>query len=84
MVLQSSKLTYSKVATGLLNNFFAFNEEIKQKTSRTAIGAKFTALCACIDMDKRKTDFLKTQDLQPFILPHYIGNIFFIWTHGES
>ena len=32
----------------------------------------------------KQTDFLKTQDLQPFIWLRYIDDIFFIWTHGEA
>ena len=35
-------------------------------------------------MDKTETDFLKTQELQPFVWLKYIGDIFFIWTHGEA
>ena len=35
-------------------------------------------------MDKIETDFLKTQELQPFVWLRYIDNIFFIWTHGEA
>ena len=34
-------------------------------------------------MDKTETDFVKTQDLQPFVWLKYIDNIFFVWTHGE-
>ena len=32
----------------------------------------------------KQTDFLKTQDLQPFLWLRYIDDIFFIWTHGEA
>ena len=35
-------------------------------------------------MDKTETDFLRTQELQPFVWLRYIDNIFLIWTHGES
>ena len=35
-------------------------------------------------MDKTETDFLKTQELQPFVWLRYIDDIFFIWTHGEA
>ena len=34
-------------------------------------------------MDKTETDFLKTQELQPFVWLRYIDDISFIWTHGE-
>ena len=57
---------------------------IKLRISGTAIGIKFTPPYTCIYMDKTETDFLKTQDLQPFIWLRYIDDIFFIWTHGEA
>ena len=31
-----------------------------------------------------ETNFLKTQQLQPFTWLRYIDEIFFIWTHGEE
>ena len=45
----------------LKNNFFEFNNEIKQHISGTAIGTKFDPPYACIFMDKIETDFLKAQ-----------------------
>ena len=68
----------------LKNNFFEFNNEIKQQISGTAIGTKFAPPYACIYMDKTETDFLKTQELQPFVWLRYIDDIFFIWMHGET
>ena len=62
---------------------FQFSDKVKQPISGTAIGTKFAPPYACTYMDKTQTDFLKTQDLQPFIWLRYIDNIFFIWTHGE-
>ena len=67
----------------LKNNFFEFNNEIKQQISGTAIGTKFAPPYACIYMDKTETDFLKMQELQLFVWLRYIDNIFFIWTNGE-
>ena len=40
----------------------------KQQISGTAVGTKFAPPYAFTCMDKTETDFLKTQDLQPFIL----------------
>ena len=68
----------------LKNNIFKFNNEIKQQISGTAIGTKFAPPYACIYMDKTETDFLKTQELQPFVWLRYIDDIFFIWMHGET
>ena len=67
----------------LKNNFFEFNNEIKQHISGTAIGTKFDPPYACIYMDKTETDFFTTQELQPFVSLKYIGDIFFIWAHEE-
>ena len=66
------------------NNFFEFNHEIKQQISGTAIRSKFAPPYACIYMNKTEADFLKTQELQPFVWLRYNDNIFFIWTHGEA
>ena len=60
--------TCSKIATNdqvklvkfvLKNNFFEFNNEIKQQISGTAIGTKFAPPYTCTYMDKTETDFLK-------------------------
>ena len=63
---------------------FEFNDKVKQQISGTAVGTKFAPPYACIYMDKTETDFLKTQDLKPFIWLRYIDDIFFVWTHGEA
>ena len=60
----------------LKNNYFEFNNEIKQQMSGTAIGTKFAPPYACISMEKTETDFLQTQELQPFAWLRYIDDIF--------
>ena len=35
-------------------------------------------------MDKTEADFLKAQELQPFVWLKYTDDIFFIWKHGEA
>ena len=35
-------------------------------------------------MDEVETQFLKTQKLKPLLWLRHIGDIFFIWTHGEE
>ena len=67
----------------LKDNFFEFNGEVKRQKSGTAVGTKFAPSYACIFMDKVETEFLKIQELQPFLWLRYIDDIFFIWTHGE-
>ena len=62
----------------LKNNFFKFNNKIKQQISGTAIGTKFAPPYACIYMAKTDTDLLKTQELHPFVWLRYTDDIFFI------
>ena len=66
----------------LKNNFFEFNGVVKRQKSGTAIGTKFAPPYPCIFMDE--VEFLKSQELQPFLWLRYIDNIFFIWTHEEE
>ena len=51
----------------LKNNFFEFNGEVKRQISGTAIGTKFAPPYVCIFMDEVETEFLKTEELQPFV-----------------
>ena len=44
----------------LKNNFFEFDNQITQKISRTAIGAKCAPTYACIFMDKLEMEILET------------------------
>ena len=50
----------------LKNNFFEFNNQIKQKISGTAIGTKSAPTYPCIFMDKVETEFLDTQTDKSF------------------
>ena len=68
----------------LKNNFFEFDGEVKRQKSGTAIGTKFVPPNASIVMDELYTEFLKSEELQPFLCLRYIEDIFFIWTHGEE
>ena len=67
----------------LKNNFFEFNNRIKQQISGTAIGTQCAPTYACIFMDKVETKFLETQTDKPFWWVRYVDDIFFIWTHGQ-
>ena len=60
----------------LKSNLFELKNENKKQISGTAIGTKFAPPYAYIYMDKTKTDFLKTQELQPFVWSRYIDDIF--------
>ena len=51
----------------LKNKFSEFNGDVKRQKFRTAIGAKFVRPYACIFMDEVETEFLKSDELQPFL-----------------
>ena len=68
----------------LKNNFFEFNDQIKQQISGTAIGTKCAPTYVCIFIDKLETEFLETQRDKSFWWVRYIDDIFFIWTHGQK
>ena len=61
------------------NDSFEFNGEVKRQKSGTAIGTSLR-----IFMDEVEAEFLKSQELQPFLWLHYIDDIFFVWTHGTQ
>ena len=64
----------------LKNNYFEFNSNVKHQISGTAIGTKFAPTCACIYMDYMENQFLKNEQIQPWIWFRYVHDIFFIWT----
>ena len=68
----------------LKNNFCEFNGEDKRQKSGTPVGTKFEPPHAFIFMDEVETEFLKSQELQPFLWLRYIDDIFFTWTHGTQ
>ena len=68
----------------LKNNYFEFNSSFKHQISGTAIGTKFAPPYACIFMDYIEREFLKSEQIQPWIWFRYIDDIFFIWTASEK
>ena len=60
------------------DNFSEFNGVVKRQKSGTAIGAKFAPPYSCILMDKVEAEFLKSQELQPFLWPRHIDGIFYM------
>ena len=60
----------------LENNYFEFNEKVWRHISGMSSGTKFAPSYTCIFMDEMETNFLKTQQLQPFIWVGYIDDIF--------
>ena len=68
----------------LKNNYFEFNSSCKHQILGTAIGTKFAPPYACIFMDYIEREFLKNEEIQPWIWFRYIDDIFFIWTASEK
>ena len=68
----------------LKNNYFEFDSNVKHQISGTAIGTKFAPPYACIYMDYMENQFLKNEQIQPWIWFRYIDDIFFIWTASEK
>ena len=68
----------------LKNNYFEFNSNVKHQISGTAIGTKFAPPYACIYMDYMENQFLKNEQIQPWIWLTYIDDIFFIWKASEK
>ena len=51
----------------LKNNYFEINLTFKHQISVTDIGTKFAPLYACIFLDYLEREFLKSEDIQPWI-----------------
>ena len=68
----------------LKNNLFEFNSKFYKQISGTAIDTKFSPPYACIFMDYNKTEFLKSQEIKPWLWRRFINDIFFIWTDTEE
>ena len=61
----------------LKNNLFEFNSKFYKQISGTAIGTKFAPPYACIFMDYIETEFLKSQEIKPWLWKRFIDDIFF-------
>ena len=68
----------------LKNNLFEFNSKFYKQISGTAIGTKFAPPYACIFMDYIETEFLKSQEIKPWLWKRLIDDIIFIWTDTEE
>ena len=68
----------------LKNNYFEFDSNVKHQISGTAIGTKFAPPYACIYMDYMENQFLKNEQIQPWIWFRYMDDIFFTWTASEK
>ena len=68
----------------LKDNYLELDSNVKHQIYGTAIGTKFAPPCACIYMDYMENQFLKNEQIQPWIWFRYIDDIFFIWTASEN
>ena len=68
----------------LENNYFEFYGIFKQQIPGFVIGTKFAPTYAYIFMDNLETDFFNMEEYLPLVWCRYIGDIFFIWVHGEK
>ena len=59
----------------LKNKYFVFNSNVKHQISGTVIGTKFAPPYACIHRDYMENQFLKNEQIQPWIWFRYIENI---------
>ena len=57
---------------------------MKHQISGTAIGTEFGLPYSYIYMDYMENQFLKNEQIQPWIWFRYIDDIFFIWTASEK
>ena len=68
----------------LKNNYFEFDSNVKHQISGTAIGTKLAPPYGCIYTGLLENQFLKNEQIQPWIWFKYIDDIFFIWTASEK
>ena len=62
----------------LENNYFQFNDKVKQQISGTAIGTKFAPIYACVFMDQVETDFLRAEEKVPLVWFRCIDKILYM------
>ena len=68
----------------LKNNYFEFDSNVKHQISGTATGTKFAPPYACIYMEYMENQFLKNEQIRPWIRLRYIDDIFFILTASKK
>ena len=62
----------------LKNNYFEFDSNMKHQISATAIGKKLAPPYVSIYMDYMENQFLKNEQIEPWIWFRYIDDIFSI------
>ena len=68
----------------LKNNLFEFNSRFSKQISGKAIGTKFAPTYTCIFIDCIETEFLKSQEIKPWLWKRLVDDIFFIWIDTEE
>ena len=60
----------------LKNNYFQFNDKVKQQILGTATGTKFAPTYACVFIDQVETDFLRAEESVLLVWFRYIDDVF--------
>ena len=60
----------------LKNNYFQFNDKVKQQILGTATGTKFAPTYACVFIDQVETDFVRAEENVPLVWFCYIDDVF--------
>ena len=68
----------------LKNYYFEFNSNVKHQISGAAFRTKSAPPYTGIYMDYPENQFLKNEQIQPWIWFMYINDTFFIWTASEK
>ena len=68
----------------LKNNAFTFGKKTLKQIRGTAIGTKFAPPYSILFMAELEEEILREVELKPYPWWRFIGDIFFIWEHGEE
>ena len=68
----------------LKNKIFTFRKKTLKQKRGTAISTKFAPPYSILFMAELEEEIIKESEYKPYLWWRYIGDIFFIWEHGES
>lgn len=66
----------------LKNDFFEYNNQIKNQISGLLVGNNCVPISHYIFMDRMEKKLLDTQRDKTFCWVSYVDDMFFTWTHG--
>ena len=68
----------------LKNNIFTFGKTTLKQKRGTAIGTKLASPYSVLFMAELEVKIIKESEYKPYLWRRYIGDIFFLWKHGEN